>query len=78
MGRMARSPEGLKLINILQKRQKVYDYDCRRLDSSALHRVQGRTLELEDLLALFENAKEKLTKDAAQLSKRIIKDLRNE
>lgn len=54
MGRLARSPDGQMLRNILEKRLEVYNYDCRRLDASALHRTQGRAQELEDLFMLFE------------------------
>ncbi len=71
-GRVSRTPEGRKLIDILQKRQKVYDYDCRRLDSSALSRVQGRALEIEELLELFEQGHKKIAKQASALTKKII------
>lgn len=65
LARLCKSPDGAILLQILRVKQAEADQALRKARGEDVYRAQGRAEEIDDLLAMIEDAPASLNRDAA-------------
>lgn len=65
LARFSKTPDGQFLIGVLQAKLKEVEANLRRTTGEEVYRCQGRALELDDLMTLFESADASLKRSAS-------------
>ena len=78
LARLSKSPDGRRLVMLLQAKLKEREQKLRRSTGEEVHRDQGRALELDELIADIEQAEQKLTRSASPVTsqaRRVVQSL---
>jgi hypothetical protein len=73
LARLAKSPDGLYLVTMLEARLGHVEGMLRRLEGVQMHRAQGRAETLDELISDIREAHTKLTRNLPTVSPRFRK-----